>query len=178
MIIFIQLYQTALYLSLVEINSYDTYRHRHLRTICEVSRETMQRISSGGHSRALETLVPPERGKTTVTIEVTMEKPSISSCPAYDFMFLTQTNKHTRTHAHTNTNLGLGIKPHYLLVKVSKCVCSNCLVGKVSIECFVMSCLIFDQIFPDLSCNFCLRHNFVWLLISLCEQQTRVSYWH
>lgn len=31
-----------------------------VQTICEVSRETMERSSSGGHSRALETLVPPE----------------------------------------------------------------------------------------------------------------------
>lgn len=31
-----------------------------VQTICEVSRETMERGSSGGHSRALETLVPPE----------------------------------------------------------------------------------------------------------------------
>lgn len=32
-----------------------------LHTICEVSSETMARVSSWGHSRALETLVPPER---------------------------------------------------------------------------------------------------------------------
>lgn len=32
-----------------------------LHTICEVSSETMERVSSWGHSRALETLVPPER---------------------------------------------------------------------------------------------------------------------
>lgn len=39
----------------------------------------MERVSSGGHSRALETLVPPERArkkkKTTVTIGVAAEKP-------------------------------------------------------------------------------------------------------
>lgn len=31
-----------------------------LHTICEVSSETMERVSSWGHSRALETLVPPK----------------------------------------------------------------------------------------------------------------------
>lgn len=58
----------------------------------------MERVSSGGHSRALETLVPPDMGKITVTTGFTEEKPATSPCDYFVLSWLYVFNKYTNIH--------------------------------------------------------------------------------
>lgn len=73
-------------------------------TIWEVSKDTMDRVSSGGHSRALDTLVPPDRERKTDLIKVNKKKKEQISC-------FTTVSSGSSAHLHMVSNTHCACRP-------------------------------------------------------------------